>query len=333
MKRDVNFYTTALERHKPFCCLQDATSSSNSTTHLSVGRPADCQAGSSPPGAPPQASASTQATAPSLSTSFTSSLGLQSLDCVESTHPSSSTPAPTTTTLASSTCSSYELFSSITAPYSGSFSTVLAPHSLFSDNPPPLITSQPTNVTPVRARSLTTAAAPQSKQGAHHDHFSTLHSDALDAFLMKQASSNVPPSHSHLVAENTSLVAQCCPVNVPQLQPAHFRGNLINSNLPRFFLPSTLQEPAHQSLSVSPQGNPEPSPAAAFASKPSYGRHVTASRLSLLTVPSPLSVPPTTSSSFDGCHAQPQTSLSLLGDTSRDLSFSELLEVNDWILQ
>lgn len=330
----------ALERHVPFCCLQDAASSSNSTTRLSVCRPADCQAGSSPPGAPPQASASTQAAAPSLSTSLTSSLGNQTLDCAESTHPSSPTPAPTTTTLVSSTCSSYELFSSITAPYSGSFSTVLAPHSLFSDDPP-LITSQPTNVTPVRASSLTTAAAPQSKQGAHHEHsmsanacLSTLHSDALDAFPMKQASSNVPPSHSHLVAENTSLVAQGCPVNVPQLQPAHFRGNPINSNLPRFLLPSTLQEPAHQSLSVSPQGNPEPSPAAAFASKPSYGRYVTPNSASrLFTVPSPLSVPPTTSSSFDGSHAQHQTSLSLLGDTSRDLSFSELLEVNDWILQ
>lgn len=345
MKRDLHFYTAALENHKPLCCLPDAAPGSSSTPCLSVSRSADCQAGSSPPGDPPQASTSTAAAAPSLCTSLTSGLDLQTPDCVKSTHLSPSTPALTTTTSSSSDSSSYEFFTSSSSritPYSTSWSTALAPRSLFSDDLPPLITS---NVTPVCTSSLITAAIP--RRGATHEHSmsanacsSALHSDALDAFLMDQASfqrvsSNVPP-YAHLAAENTALAAQGCLKNAPQLHPAHFSGNLISSNVPRSLLPSTLQEPVHQSLSVSPQGNPEPSPASAFASKPSSSQHVSfnsASLLSQLTAPSPINVSLTTSSSFDGSLAQPPTSPSALGATSKDLSFSELLEVNDWILQ
>ncbi|XP_076580431.1 uncharacterized protein batf2 [Chaetodon auriga] len=346
LKRDLHRYTTALDRHEPNCCLRGATSSSSSssTTRLSLSPSVDCQSGYSPPVVPPQASASSQAASPSVSTSPTSSLGLQNLECVGGPHFSSSTAAPTTT-LASTSNSSSKLFtssSSMTVPYS-----VPAAHSLFCNEPPSLITSRPTNVrpvctsidsNPVPSSSFTAAARPQSRQGTIHEG-SSLSADAcfptlgaLDSFLIKQASfltasSNVVPHYSHVVAENTGLVAQGCPMNVPQLHPGHFREKPVNSSSPRSLLPSG---PALQSLSVSPQTNLEPSPAPAFALKPSSS---STSLLSMLTVPSPLNEPQTTSSSFNGPLSQPLPLLPPLADPSRDLSLSELLEVNDWILQ
>ncbi|XP_070849909.1 uncharacterized protein batf2 [Chaetodon trifascialis] len=355
LKRDLLRYTTALDRHEPNCCLHGtaSSSSSSSTTRLSLSPSVDCQSGSSPPVVPPQASASTQAAASSVSTSLTSSLGLQNLECVESPHLSSSTAAPTTTTLASPTNSSSKLFtssSSMTVPFS-----VPAPHSLFYNELPSLITSRPTNVrplctsldsNPVPSGSFTAAARPQSRQDTVHEGsslsadacFSTLRPGALDSFLMKQpsfltASSNVVPLNSHVVAENTGPVAQSSPMNAPQLHPGHFRGNPVNSSSPRSLL---LSGPTLQSLSVFPQTSPEASSAPAFALKPSYSPHMlpsSVSLLSMLTVPSPLNEPQTTSSSFNGPLSQPLPSPPPLADPSRDLSLSELLEVNDWILQ
>lgn len=337
MKKDLHSYTTALERHKPFCCLK--ASSSSTTTSLAVSPPADCRSCSSPPGGPPPASSAAPAAAPSHSTSLVSSLGLQTLGRVESV-----------------TGLSAELFASAgpeTVPYSVSFSA--AGHSLFSEDPPSLITSGPTHATPVCTSLVSnplppscfpTAAQPQSRPGTAHECstlsgniFSTLDSCALDAFLMKQGSSltascNVVPPYSHLAAESAGLVALGCPMNVPQRHPGHFGGNPAKSSLPRSRLPLTRKYPALPPSSASPQANLEASPApAAFALKSSYSRHLTpspASLLSLLTIPSPLSVPHTTSSIFDGPLPEP---LPPLGDPSGDLSLSELLEVDDWILQ
>lgn len=336
LKKELHHYTTALDRHKPFCCLQDSAPNSSSTTCLSESPSAKCRA-------PAQAPRTTQPAAPSSSTSLTSSMGLS---------------APTTTTLTSSNGSCSEHFassSSVTVPYSVSFSTIPAPHSLFIDDPPTLIASRPTNVTPVctslvsnavPSSSLTTTAKAQSRQGANNKRssvsvkaFST--PGALDALIMKQASFqtaslNVVPPYSHSPAVTADLAAHGCPMNVPQLHPGHIGENPINSSPQHSLSLSTLQDPALQSLSAFPQANPELSPASAFASKSSYSRHVApnpASLLSLLTVPSPVNVSQTTSSSFDGPHSQPPTSLPPLGDPSRDLSLSELLEVNDWILQ
>lgn len=218
----------------------------------------------------------------------------------------------------------------MTVPYCVSLSTAPAAHSLFSDDPPSLITSRPANVC-TSLVSNPVPAQPQSRQGAIHEGsslstdtcFSTLDSGALDVFLMKStsfltASSDVVPHYSHVVAENTGLVGHGCPVDVLQLHPGHFRGNPVNSS------------------SVSPQTNPELSPVPAFASKPSYSQHVApnpVSLLSLLTVPSPLNESQTTSRSFNGPLSQPMPSPPPLAYPSRDLSLSELLEVDDWILQ
>lgn len=347
LKKDLHLYTTALERHEPLCHLKASASSSSPTTCPSVSPSADRQAGPSPPGVPPRASSSTLAPAPSLSTSLTSILGIQTPDCVESKHLSSSTP-PTTATLASPISSSAEHFtssSSVTSPYSGSFSAVPAPHSLFSES---LITPRPANVwpvctslvsNPVPSSSLTTAAQLQSRQGPIHESssmsatasFPPLHPGALDAFLMKQdsfltASSNVVPLYSHSAVQDGGLVAQGCSMNVPQLDPSQFSRNLINSSAS--LLPPALRNPPLQPPLV-------PTPTSAFALKPRSGQQVTvnpASLLSLLTVPSPFNVPHTTSSSYDRPLSQPQPPLPTLEEPSRDLSLSEFLEVNDWIL-
>lgn len=356
---------TALERHKPFCSLRSSGSSSTNRLSLSPS-PVDAtliQNCSSPPKNPPQTSCSSLAGAPSLSTSLTPSLGHLTPDCIDNTHlsslPSSGSPAELLTTSSSS--------SAMAVPIS-----VPAPHSLFSEEPSSLITSKPTNValTPLCASLISspissTVAQLPSEQDIHesslmsanallhinspallpssHTAPSTLNSGILDAFIMKlgssqtASSSTVPPYSClrPLVAENTGPAAQGFPMNVPQLHTCQFSGNLENSNPPCTLLPSPLQDPALQSLSVSSQTNQNPSPAPAFTLKPSYSQQVTptcASLLSLLTVPSPLNIPQTTSSSSEEPLTQPTPSLPPLGDLSRDLSLSELLEVNDWIL-
>uniref|UniRef100_UPI0037E7E362 basic leucine zipper transcriptional factor ATF-like 2 n=1 Tax=Semicossyphus pulcher TaxID=241346 RepID=UPI0037E7E362 len=344
LRKDLHLYTTALESHEPICRLK--ASASNSTTFLSVSPSADSQTG------PPQASGSTQATAPSLSTSLTSSFGLQTLDRIESPHLSSSTPAPTVTSLDPPTNLSAQLF---TSSSSLPFSTVSSPHSLFSKDPPSLITSRKTEAapvctslisSPVLPSSLTTAALTQSGQGTINESssvsanacFSTRHPCALDASIVKQASFLSPTSHivPPYSPENTGQAGQGFPMNMPQHHPGSFRAKPVNSS-PRFFLsPSTVQDPAVQLLQVTPQTNLEPSLASASALKPSSTGHITPSStslLSLLTNPSPLSVSQTTSSSFEAPLPHTPLPLQTVGDPSMDLFLCELLEGNEWILQ
>ncbi|KAK2862789.1 hypothetical protein Q5P01_002322 [Channa striata] len=308
LKKDLSLYTTALERHEPYCRLRAPTASSSSSTCHLVSSSADCRTSSSPTRRPLKGLRANLSDAPSISTSLNSSLGLQSHDFVENTCLSPSAP----TTLASSSCS-------VTSPYSLSFSTLPAPHSLFSEGP--LITSRPTNVSPVStspvanpipSSALTGAAQPQSVQDALHETsslsadacFSTLHSDTLDAFAVKQnsfisASSNLMPPYSHY---NSSSV-----------------------------LPSSLQDPALQSHAVSPQTFP----AHVSALKPSCNGQIApnpSSLLSLLTVPSPLTIPQTTSSTFGELVPPSPPLLPPSGDPSKDIFLSELLEGNEWIL-
>ncbi|XP_034413277.1 transcription factor kayak [Cyclopterus lumpus] len=312
LKKDLHFYTAALERHEPSCRLKDSTASS-STSRLSVSSSA------APPRDRPGASRSAFPAAPSLSTSLTSSLGLQPGDCLKSTHFSSLTPLATTSAdlPRGSSADLFTSSSSVTAPVS--FSAVPTPCSLFSADSPSLIALRPTNVPPV-CTGLVSHSAP-SRSGAvrgnssasANAHFSALHPGVLDEFLMTQASfipvsSNVVPFNSHLVAENAGLD---CPVS-----------------LPRSLLPPALQDPCPESLSMS-------YPAPAFALKPTYSQQVTLNRsslLSMLSVPSPPNVSQTTSGSFDEPVPQPPPSPPLLRDPLRDVSLCKLLEGNDWIL-
>ncbi|XP_036967886.1 basic leucine zipper transcriptional factor ATF-like 2 [Acanthopagrus latus] len=333
LRKDFQLYTMALERHKPFCSLRD------SAAHLLVSPSTNSQPGPSPPRVSPQAS--TPAVAPSLSTSLTSTLDLEALKSLESPYRSSSAP----TTSASSTASSSELFTrsgSVTAPYSVSFSAVSAPHSLFINDPPSPIRSRPTNVKPVctslfsnpsASSALSTAARPQSRQGAvyHGSSLSEACSSTYDpgAASFQTASFKGASPYSSAEPENTGLEVQGCSMNVPQLHSGAFTESQISSSLPPPLLTSMLQHPALQSFSGS---NLE----LTVSSKPTDSRHAAsnpASLLSLLTVPSPLPASQSTSSSLDAPLSQPPLSLPALGDPLGDLSLSELLEVNDWILQ
>ncbi|KAL6118723.1 uncharacterized protein ACO6RY_03458 [Pungitius sinensis] len=306
LKKDLHLYTTALERHKPFCCLRD--SASNPT-----GRPAVPHC--SPPGGPSRAPRCALTAGPSLSHSLTSRLGLQSRDCVESAHLSCvNPPPPRSTALAAGPPGSVTASSS--APFSGG--------SPFDGDPPPAISSRPRNVAPVRtgpgsplrsggaqASSLTPADAP----------FSALHPAALDEFLSTQASFLPAPSRGVPLDPRYPPIAS-------QLCPDPFGDDSGTSSASCSLLPPTLRDPSPLSLSRAP-------PPSALTMEPSYGQPATLNcgpLLSMLTVPSALHVPQTTSSSFHEPRPQNPASLPLLGDTSRDLSLSELLEVNDWIL-
>lgn len=248
---------------------------------------------------------------------------------VKSTSLSSSTLA---TAVTSSSSSSYGLFKSscfVTAPHSDSFTTLLTPHSLFCGDSPSPISAELT--TPACTASLTTPATSKPNQVALHKNLVSSNPPFkdLDAFLMKQASSSSWPSCSQSVAENRSLVSS--PVKVPQPHAAHLKENFISSNLlSSHFSPRPLGL-THQSLSMAPQEVLETSSSIA-----SDNQHVTpqsTSLLSLLTVPDPLSAPPTTCDSLVGSFVQSSTLMSSLVDISTDLSLSELLNTNDWILE
>ncbi|KAM4537165.1 uncharacterized protein batf2 [Odontesthes bonariensis] len=340
LKKELHLYEKALERHKPYCCLRVSTSSSS--TRLSVSSSALRKTSSRPP----QASSSTT---PSRSTSLTSSIDLQTLDCTERTRLSPSASVPTTTTAASAAASSAELLtassssSPATVPYAISFSPQPAPHSLFAELP--LITSKPTTARPVCASLVSnpvpfTAATQLKSETSPASETSYC---AEDAFLMKQHSSltalpNMQTSFSHLEAENTCIVEQDCPMNAAQLYPCQVSGNPNSLTSPCALLSSPFPGPAPGTLSVSPQVSSEASPALPFAFKQTYDQQASSSPgslLSRLTVPSPLDVPESTSGSFDGFFRQPPPSLPPSApprDTSKDLSLSELLEFNEWIL-
>ncbi|KAG7498016.1 basic leucine zipper transcriptional factor ATF-like 2 [Solea senegalensis] len=333
LKKDFHHYTDVLAHHEPYCLLRASVSTKSSTVSSLGGG----QTNSIPPPNLPQASSSILATPPPVSTSSL----LQTLDCVKN-----ALLAPTVTTLLSTTepASSPSPSNSVTLPHSISFSTLSPPHSLFSKA---LVTPRLTDVlshllsTSMTSSVLTTAAQPRSEHDVIHNTstvpenacFPTFDSGSLDEFLTSQtssltASSSVVPSYPNLTGENGGRETQGCPLNVPQLHSGQYSGDPNKSHPLCTLLPQPLQSPT-----VSIQTNLEQCPAPAFALKPCY-RQMTPSPtplLSLLTVPSPLNTSQTTSSS-DGLLVEPPPSLPSLGDPSTDLSLSELLEVDDWIL-
>ncbi|XP_035005604.1 protein c-Fos [Hippoglossus stenolepis] len=317
LQKNLQRYTKALARHEPYCCLR--ASASTSRKHVSASHSGGCQSTSGPPPRfAPQAPSSILATPPLVS----SSLGLQA-------HLSSSA-SPQTFSLSSRLSAKLVLPSysgPATLPYS-----VPDRHSLFRKEPPN--TTSPTGVTPlctsllstsITSSILTAAAQPQSGRDIIHGTSSVpanacfpLNSGTLDAFLIKQTS--VVPPYQHLAVETGGPVFQACPMNVPQLPLGQHSGNP-NGSSP--LLPPTLQDPAVQS----PQANLElPFAAASFGYRQQTPNQE--SLLSLLTIPSPLN----SSSSSDALVCQPPPSQPLPGDPSSDLSLSELLEIDDWIL-
>lgn len=322
LKKDLLLYTTALERHKPHCRLRASTSQCSSPDGNSLSSSVGCQNRSGSAGVPPPRPNSLLA-ASSFSTSSNGSSRRQTPDGVEKTYLSpSTTSSGSPADLFISSSSDPVTVSSVFLP------TLPAAHSLFVDEP--AVVSTPPNVTSVSTslvsipRGPDAAAHPLSVQDIIHKNSplsaDSCFSDTLDEFLTKETSfipapCNVGPPYCHVA----TLGHGCDSIANP------FNNNPNNSNPLSSFLPLTLQDSAVQSYSVSPQTDFH-----AFPLKPSscqQARPNPAPLLSLLTVPNPPNVPQT-SNSF----AQSPPSLPLLLDTSRDLSLSELLEVNDWIL-
>lgn len=306
LKKDKHLYETSLERHGPYCRFRDPSSSDSKASPRS-----------------PQASSS-------LSTSTDPTAGFQTFSYTRQTHFTSSASAPTSKTRPTPVASSSPPSTScslLTAP----FSTQAAPHSLFCEPPQ----TGYVNVMPVRP-GLVSNPAPSSATRLPSD---MLHKTPQvtesscfpgNIFSMKQdsslvASSKIQPLISGLGTENTTVEKQDGSVNVPQLYSCQLSRNSNGTHSP--LRPPPPQYPGPQTLSVPTQASLVPSPSAV-----SHQQHASSgpeSLLSLLTVPSPITVSQTTS---NGMVSQPTRSLPPLPDPSKDYSLSELLEINDWIL-
>ncbi|XP_038146050.1 basic leucine zipper transcriptional factor ATF-like 2 [Cyprinodon tularosa] len=278
LKKDLCFYETSLEHHKPHCRLKDPALS-----------PAGCKANPS----------SFQASnLPPIKTS----VGFNTFINAKKTHLSSLLSSKTTTGPAAA--SSNKLLvtstsSSSTSPYSVSFSTHPAPHSLFCNTP----------LIPDASFSPCTAAQILTKK-VH-----TI-SSAKDAVLGNPESSfsTEPTLYSHSsppAVQDTCLPQKSSQRNACQLPLCKFSGN-----------GAPPQTPTPPSPLV-------PSPAPYFTSMQSHIQHGSPgaeSLLSMLTVPSPLNHSLTTSSSFNQSFSQPAP------DPPGDIPLSELLKDNEWIL-
>lgn len=310
LKKQLYYYTLVLERHKPFCCLKDAAAGSASTPDGLAGSPA----------AVTRASASPQTAGLSLLTSFDSSPQIH-----KSARLTSSTPGAAFT-------SSYDLgtFTSAltTSAHSDSFPPLLPSHSLFAGHSPPLTTLE--GATPACTPPITAAATSPPNQVALSDHpLSALFSTPVSngTFLMNRASSSAPLSCSHSAAERRGPVS--FPVHVHQLPTVHSKHLHPMENSLHSSLPSSHLLPYPQSLSAAPQET-----ASTTSSGGGFGQNISSeseSLLSLLIVPPPLSLPPTDFISLPESFAQ--SSLSPLFDISTDVSLSELLTTDEWILE
>lgn len=310
LKKELYYYTLILEHHKPFCCLRDATAGSASTPDGLAGSPA----------AVTRASASPQTAGLSLLTSFDSSPQIH-----ESARPTSSTPGAAFTSF-------YDLGTSTsaltTSAHSDSFPPPLPSHSLFAGHSPPLTTLE--GATPACTLPITAAATSPPNRVAPSDHpLSALFSTPVSkgTFLMNRAASSAPLSCSHSAAEKRGPVSS--PVHVHQLPTAHSKHLRPMENSLRSSLPSSHLSPYPQSLSAAPQET-----APTTSSGGGLGQDISSeseSLLSLLIVPPPLSLPPTDFISFPESFAQ--SSLSPLFDISTDVSLSELLTTDEWILE
>lgn len=295
MKKELQFYETSLENHKPYCRLKESGSSSVD----SKASPGLCQA--------------MKSSSSSLSTSVKSTMRFQTISCMKQSHPKSGATRKPTRALSSSP----------SIPYSDSFSTQQAPHSLFCE--PPQIPF--TNTTPVCSGLVSNPHPSYTTRPSDSIHRNPQVSETprfaaeISSF---PASYKIQPLVSHPGAENTTVAKQFASTDVPQLYSCQFDRN--STGLP---LRPPPQYPGPRTLPVSTQASLVP------CSGAPYQQHTSSSPgslLSLLTIPSPLTISQTTSSGCNGITAQPTQPLPPSPDPPKDYSLSEFLENNDWIL-
>ncbi|CAN9509495.1 unnamed protein product [Ophioblennius macclurei] len=306
LKKEIHLYETTLKRHEPHCHLKTSPESSDS-----FARPSFSDAAAAAfPGILPQSSSS-------LPTSKTSSMGSKSLTYIGNTHllapattPGVSSVGPPPNLIAS--CSS-----SLTVPSSAQLSSHAAPRSSFEVRLP--VASTPSSF--LASVSVSPSEIAQLRPGQRN----AAKTFITEPFLPKEDSSPTaaPPFY------------QGWPANASQLHPFQSAGNPSSSDLLSSLYVSPLPSSALPSFPVLPHSSLEPHPAETFGLKSRYAPQVTQSpapQLPQLTAPSPFDVAPPTSSSFGELLAPPLQPHPPPGDPAKDLSLSELLEINDWIL-
>ncbi|XP_029943548.1 proline-rich protein 36 [Salarias fasciatus] len=309
LTKELHVYEAALKRHEPHCRLK--TSPPSSLTHPSFSDPNRGQSSAASPGIPLQSPSS-------LPASETSSLGSKRLNYTEKTHHPLAVPLPVTPPSAGPPSKLYSVQLSAHADRRSSFEVKL-----------PIASTPSSFLTPVPS------PVPQPQSGQHTAAKTSSDYFTAEPFVPKQDSSNAAPPCSLSGIQTSGTTYECYPVNLPQLHPFQSIGNPSSSRLLSSLYDSPLQNPAPRSFPALPRSGPEPRPVPAFDLKLRHIHQVApnpAPLLTQLTVPRPLGVPPSTSCSFGQSLAPPLQSLPPPGHASKDLSLSEFLDDNDWIL-
>ncbi|XP_029931601.1 basic leucine zipper transcriptional factor ATF-like 2 [Myripristis murdjan] len=322
LKKDLKLYTKVLERHEPVCRLRGSASS-----------PAACLLASSTPSIPPQTSSSVQ------DTNFLPSLGSANQLLASTSPPVPIETTPTTIPMCSSTN---------TVPPLTSYSSFAAPLPLST-----FLTSDPgLHTLPCPPDFHVSTSIPALTTNTS----SMCSSSSTDLFASSSPSidptSSIPNSSSPLVfpglssatimppkGDSGGLEAQACPENAPQRHPGQFTGTLHLSNPQCSLSQFPFQDSA---FPVCPQTNLDLPPAPALSSTPTFSQENAANPTPLrplVTVPSPLDAPQTTSSvstipnpglSFNSLPIS-QPGSSLFTDPSRNISLYDFLECDEWI--
>ncbi|XP_034020033.1 nuclear pore complex protein DDB_G0274915 isoform X2 [Thalassophryne amazonica] len=333
LRRELHFYTVTLKHHEPRCTLTSVsslpTANSASTDHQNT---------------------SSSASPLLCSTSIALTDGGRTPDGVKSPFTLTSSVAPTTTNSEHFSVSSVPVSHSLLSkqlplsppsisPSLGHASVTSISVQLISNPVPSTVFTTLTpksDETSTNKNSSLTANTTDSLSSSHSDVFA-FNSITLGNFpepssipASSQDVSNILPFYSPLVpstAETVGLGADDCCMNALHLQSNQFNSTPVDSSPPYTLWTLNPQDTGLGTLSLTSQMGPNPSSGLAFALKPSYSQEITPNLpplLSLLTTPSPLTDPLTTSTSFNGPP--------LMCGPSTDTSFSELLEDNDWIL-
>lgn len=293
MKKEVQHYAKILQNHEPYCHLRASHSAFSSTASL----PIKDQLKSIPCQSNVLASDSHSAALMSVSTSSLSSKNTNFAGADSTATKFSSSSIPTELTTSSS------FTSPVALPYL-SAASLQASVSLFNKEPPEI--SLPEDV--IHKTAFMSSAYCNSV---------TVDEISKKQTSPKNAPSSIEDSFSSLAGKGKGVTTHGSSENVPQLYPGWHSGNL-NITGPMTSLPDP------PTPTISSQMKLESFPIPPISLKPHFKEQLTPG-LSFLGVPSH---PNVLENNNDGS----QGHLLLPRSTPGDLSFSEFLEGNDWIL-
>lgn len=296
LKKDLLFYQMTLERHKPYCCLRASGSSSPSS--CCSRSPNYHQANSSPlqaSNSPSPFDLTVRTPSPPAPSSTPAAVNI-----LKTSSPSTSSPSPVMV------CNPAGV-STWGASLSGFSKLPLAPLNLSSK-----VSAAPSPIPHTAAQSPDMSSPIES--------FTDYVLAKLDASLAAAPKTQVPIAC--MEAKNTRAVKQ----DFSMSHPRALSGNPSSLSWPYGLIPASYQ--ASPALTASGQTLQTSLPPVGW--KQNQQASFRAKSLhSLLTGPSPLDI-------YQACSSIPNLSFSqtqaTVPDTSQDVSLSELLEFNDWIL-